>query len=430
MVFVELSQLLRLYLCIETILIILLYFRSAAILIESGRYYIVTITACLSSFSLYNNIYMLLGNPFLGGFKVNGYSDSQILSFSVLSTILTLYLELRIINCAHKSIRTPNSLKNGSINSSLSDPAKVPLSLLLVFIMYSIEVFKISGSNPSATSFLTGGDYINSSSGLSEYIAPLMAIYIVKLNNRPRNIIEKIIYCLLFLFSSYNFLLGMRASASVVMLFLLFVLCESLLIRRTSNFARPSPFLNPYIYGAFLLFLIAGNTFVGSFRLSSSYHGSLMPPINQFTETLNSSIGFLNLPSADLGKIFSSNPLEFAYGLISLSLPQQFFGYEAAKNIVLPYNELTALGIQSGGGGLIYSWSLYVFGPALGLIVLGILFEALAKRSLPLSVEITLSILAVRVCFYDPLSVALRTITIGFAIYIIAKTFLIEEKRA
>lgn len=404
------------YFGLETFLLIFFYYKASQALIESRRFYVIIILACLCSFSISNNLYILLQIPVLGGFIQNNLDPKYILYSFIACSWLTLYLLVRITLQSKRIIQK-------QINKPMIDPSKInsrhsriPLSLALVGSMYTIETINIIRLNIGETSFLLGGNYINSSSGLSEYIAPVMAIYITRISGSKPNKIEKFIFSILLISSTYNFLLGMRASASVVMLFLLFVFYSFDANKKQIYTNSTSSKAWNYI-PSFALILVGLNTIAGSFRLSVTYHGSLLPPINQFTEVLNTSSAILSLPVSLWGKVFSLSPNELIYGLASLSLPQQIFGVQAAYNPLFPYVELNNAGLQVGGGGHIIIWAIYFLGPVFGILLILSLFELLARQSMPVIFELTLSILAVRLCYYDPLSVILRTFTIGFLIY-------------
>ena len=405
----------KLYILFETFLLILAFCWASYVAINTKSYYVVVIFSCLAAFSIVNNIYILLELPIMGSFLHNNFNSQLIfvvLLFISWSTIL-LFCDFCFSNSRFISYYQQSS---AFAIKRVSRPHHFPLSLFIITSMYLIEFLMVYPSISQQQSYFFGGEYLNTTSGLSEYIAPIMAIYLIKLKKRLISFYEKSSLVLLFFIASIYFFYGMRSSASVVFLFLIFIAFQ-FFSTGSKKYSLSITVLRSMIFPAFIFVLIIVNMVSSSFRLALEFHNTFFPPINQFIEVLNSSVAFLSLPDALFGRFFNQDLISLLFGLFALSVPQQLFGFNAALNPLLPFKEVLST-FSAGGGGHVFIWFIYLFGPFFGCLVMYFFFKLLFSRGIYSElICVSVSLLAVRFCFYDPISVLFRTLVIGLLVY-------------
>ncbi len=386
-------------------------------LLKLGSIHSMVLTSLLVIINTVWSLYIVVNIPLAGAFSENKFDTDSITKFILISSIqcniiLIFAVLIRKLRYVDRPLRVYKVFKSDSVDHK-RHPALVSASLIIAFIIYSLEwariVLALSGKN----SFIDGGDYYNLTSGLSEYIVVPLAIHTRdKLLKSSFSRLETLLYISFLLEASFLLLYGMRASASVIFVFLLIIV--TIWARKRLLFAKS---LHILFIGVMISFVL-GSSILGSLRLASVFHMQILPPINQFTETLNTSLAIASVSNEPL--LLRENPITILQNLFTLTVPQSILGLEAALNILLPYNSIIESGYNVGGGGYIYSHYIYLFGPLIGFILVVFALLALILERLSRVYTIAISLLSIRFFMYDPISSSIRAFLISTLVYIIA----------
>ncbi len=373
---------------------------------------------------------IFIGIVFAAGAPIQIYYPSNLSDFYISLSryfLFSCFWILGILNGSRKFIKKPNFKIN---KKPLNFNGKIFSFAIAVPIL--IELFRsLFFSEGLTNSYLLGGDFFyEGASGLTEYIAPGLALYLI--SNKKRKFLFLDYLCLAS--GLINILLGAKSNGVIVIIFSIIRISQVYL---DFDLSKSKSFLSPrFIFLSSMLSLTGATTLLnflrcGLYGLDLNCRG-LMLTISQASELINTNIAISR--EAPLLGFGMEDPYLYFISLIKLALPTKLTNLPAVYNPALPYIRIIDKGYHAGGGGSLDSHFIYAFGSIFGVLIsfsliyiLGylstcpeIIFKIYKLRISSILITYVLCLLSVRFFYYDPISVVIRTFPVGILLYFLS----------